>query len=238
MLNEHERAAEKARAQAAMDAASRDLARGAIGEAEWQRRTSAALAGSYLGDDDPRWQSGFDGDPELWREARSLVLDAVPAGGSLLDVGCANGYLMECLDAWARERGLELTLYGLELDPELADAARRRLPEWAERIYTGNVSEWTPPRRFTYVRTGLEYVAPGSEAALLARLLREVVEPGGRVLVGPIPHADVEPTLRAFAGAGVPRPGVVSAADRNGKTRCVVWASPGAGTKPEDDGVP
>jgi hypothetical protein len=42
MLNEEGRAAAKARAQAAMDAASADLARGAIDEAEWQRRTSAA----------------------------------------------------------------------------------------------------------------------------------------------------------------------------------------------------
>lgn len=228
MLNPDERAAAKLRAQAAMDAASADLARGAIGEAEWQRRTSAALASSYLRDgDDLRWQSGFDGDPELWRQARSLVLDAVPAGGSLLDVGCANGYLMECLDGWARERGLALTLYGLELDPRLADAARRRLPAWADRIYTGNVSGWMPPRRFTYVRTGLEYVAPGSEAALLARLLRDVVEPGGRVLVGPINQPDVPATLRAFADAGVPAPGVVSATDRNGKPRFVVWASAG-----------
>lgn len=220
-----QRAAEKARAQAAMDAASAELARGAIGEAEWQRRTAAALASSYLRGDDPRWQSGFDGDAELWRQARSLVLDAVPGDGSLLDVGCANGHLMECLHAWARERGIRLTLYGLELDPALADAARRRLPRWADRIYTGNVSDWVPPRRFTYVRTGLEYVAPESRAALLVRLLRHLVQPGGRVLVGPVYHADVEPTLRVFADAGVPAPGVVTATDRNGKPRSVVWAA-------------
>lgn len=223
----NERAAEKARAQAAIDAASRDLESGAIGEPDWQRRVADALASSYLGDDDPRWQSGFDGDPELWRQARALVLDAVPGDGSLLDVGCANGYLMECLDGWARERGLELTPYGLELNPDLADAARRRLPVWADRIHTGNVSDWTPPRRFTYVRTGLEYVPPGREAALIIRLLRDVVEPGGRLIVGPVPHADIADTLRAFADAGIPAPGVASAIDHNGKTRSVVWASPG-----------
>lgn len=69
---------------------------------------------------------------------------------------------MEGLDAWARERGLELTLYGLELNAALADAARRRLPAWAGRIYTGNVSDWLPTRRFDYVRTGLEYVPAGA----------------------------------------------------------------------------
>jgi SAM-dependent methyltransferase len=225
MLDEHGRVAAKARAQAAIDAAAGELARGAITDAEWQRRVSAALSGSFLDDDDPRWQSGFDGDPELWRQARALVLDAVPGDGSLLDVGCANGHLMECLDGWARERGLALALYGLELDPALADEARRRLPRWAHRIYTGNASDWVPPRRFTYVRTGLEYVAPGREPALIARLLRDVVEPGGRLLVGPVYEADVEAARRAFAAAGVPEPGVAPSTDRNGKTRAMVWAS-------------
>jgi SAM-dependent methyltransferase len=231
-LDEQARRAAKAEAQARIDAASADLARGAIAEAVWQQRAADALATAYLSDDDPRWQSGFDGDPELWREARALVLDAVPANGSFLDVGCANGFLMECLASWARARGLELSPYGLELNPQLADTARRRLPAWADRIYTGNVSDWRPPRRFTYARTGLEYVPPGSEAALIVRLLRDVLEPGGRLLVGPIADADVSATISAFASAGVLDPCVVSGADRNGKARHVVWA--GADVGPTD----
>lgn len=231
------RAEAKAEAQAGIDAASEALARGAIADAEWQQRVAGALAASYLAPeaagDDPRWQSGFDGDAALWREARALVLDAVPAdaprGASFLDVGCATGHLLECLDAWARERGLELTLSGLELNPALADAARRRLPAWAGRIYTGNVSDWTPPRRFLYVRTGLEYVPAGRGAALVARLLRDVVAPGGRLIVGPVSGADVDAAVAAFAAAGVPDPGVLGATDRHGKTRHVVWGGPQAG---------
>ncbi len=126
---------------------------------------------------------------------------------------------------WGRERRLALTLYGLELNPNLAAAARRRLPGWADRIYTGNVSDWIPPRRFTCVRTGLEYVAPGHGAGLVARLLRDVVEPGGRLIVGPVSAADVSAALEAFAATGAPEPGVLSATDRNGKTRYVIWAS-------------
>ncbi|HEU4628640.1 MAG TPA: class I SAM-dependent methyltransferase [Gemmatimonadaceae bacterium] len=224
MLDRDARTAARAAAQARMDAASDALARGAIPEPEWQRRVSDALAAAYLADDDPRWQSGFDGDAALWRQARELVLDAVPRSGSLLDVGCANGHLMECLAVWARERGLELTLYGLELSPALADAARRRLPAWADRIHTGNVAEWVPPARFTYVRTGLEYVAPRSRARLVARLLRDVVEPAGRLIVGPVYESDVADTVRSFVDAGVPEPAVVGTTDRNGKTRHVVWA--------------
>jgi hypothetical protein len=219
------RTAASAKARAAIDAASQDFARGAIAEAEWQRRMVDALGVAYLSEDDPRWQSGFDGDAELWREARAFILDAIPASGSLLDVGCANGYLLECIAAWARERGLELSLSGLELNPDLAETARRRLPAWSGRIYTGNITNWVPPERFTYVRTGLEYVPPGREAMLLARLFADVVGPGGRVIVGPISDADLPATIGAFVSAGIPEPNVVSATDRNGKTRHVVWAS-------------
>ena len=224
---ESARAAAKARAQAAIDDATRDYASGAIAEATWQERVSAALAAAYLGEDDPRWQSGFDGDADLWREARELILDAVPRTGSFLDVGCATGHLLESIATWAADRGLELTLHGLELDADLADAARRRLPGLAARIHTGNVSDWSPPQRFNYVRTGLEYVAGGQEAALIERLFRDVVEDGGRVVVGPVTADELAATLGAFERAGILEPGVVSATDRNGKTRHVVWASSG-----------
>src|ERR671933_2213747 len=138
----------KAEARAAIDAASLELGRGVIDEAAWQRRVTDALAASYLREEDPRWQSGFDGDPELWRQARELVLDAVSGDGTFLDVGCATGHLMECLAAWALERGRLLSVYGLELSHDLATAARRRLPAWGDRVFEGNAIDWTPPRRF------------------------------------------------------------------------------------------
>jgi hypothetical protein len=224
--NADERAALKASAQSAIDGASRDLARGEIDDADWQRRVSDALATAYLFEDDPRWQSGFDGDAQLWREAREIVLDAVPADGSFLDVGCANGHLMESLAQWSRERGLELSIHGLELNPELAATARRRLPEHADRIYTGNASDWAAPRRFTYVRTGLEYAPPDRASSFIARLLNDVVEAGGRLIVGPVPETSLAETIAAFTGAGIPEPSVASTTDHNGKTRYVLWANP------------
>jgi hypothetical protein len=219
------RAALKAEAQSIIDAASRDFERGTITASDWQRRVSTVLASAYLSDDDPRWQSGFDGDAELWRQARELVLDAVSAPGSFLDVGCANGYLLECLDIWSRERGLALTLSGLELNPELADAARRRLPALSQGIYSGNISDWEPPHRFMYVRMGLEYAPPGQDAALLSRVLSDVVQTGGRLIVGPVPFTSLSATHDAFIRANVSESHDVSATDRDGKTRYVVWAS-------------
>jgi hypothetical protein len=35
--------------------------------------------------------SGFSGSPAEWRDAREPITDAIRAGGSFLDIGCANG---------------------------------------------------------------------------------------------------------------------------------------------------
>jgi hypothetical protein len=223
-LSDEARSRAKAEAQAAIDSASLDYDRRVIGEAEWQRRVGRALARAYLLDDDPRWQSGFDGSSDLWRQARELILEAIPRDGTFLDVGCATGHLIECLTSWARERNLHLSAFGLEVDPDLASAARGRLPAWADRIFTGRASDWDPPMRFTYVRTGLEYVPIGRESSLIARLLRDVVEPGGRLIVGPVAEGDLKGVLSAFGDAGFSDTGVRASKDRNGKTRHVVWA--------------
>jgi hypothetical protein len=41
-----------------------------------------------------------------------------------------------------------------------------------------------PPRRFDYVRTGLEYVPQRRQQDLVCHLLEHVVAPGGRLIVG------------------------------------------------------
>jgi hypothetical protein len=234
MTEAHDRSVTKAHAQSAIDAASNALAHGNLTQGEWHRAVTDALADAYLAEDDPRWQSGFDGDPQLWREARAFLLDAVPHSGSFLDVGAANGHLIESLAFWARERGIVLDLFGLELSPRLAATARSRLPALAHHIFTGNVVDWSPTRRFTYVRTGLEYV-PSDQAPALVKRLRDVfLEPGGRLLVGPINADQLAETLAVFRTVDAP-PNEVSAVDRNGKTRVVIWTAALPGVDAPDD---
>ena len=160
------------------------LEAGEIDESEWHRRISEFITHAYLSADTPWGQSGKSGDVRSWDYARSLVCDAIHKDGSFLDVGCANGFLMECVKRWAALRGRIVDPYGLDISVELADFARSRLPAWATRIHTGNVLTWQPPRRFNFVRTGLEYVLPQRRRELLQRLLGKFLVEDGRLIVG------------------------------------------------------
>ena len=51
-------------------------------------------------------------------------------------------------------------------------------------IFAGNAIDWRTARRFTFVRTGLEYVPIPHRPQLVRHLLANVVEPGGRLIVG------------------------------------------------------
>jgi len=143
-----------------------------------------ALEKAYLHSSDPAEQSGFYGGPERWRAEREPILEAISADGELLDTGCANGYLLECLVAWGRERGVSLIPYGLDQGARLIELARRRQPHLADHFFIGNAWNWEPPQRLRYVyilvdQVPLEYLEP-----YLRRVLARMVAPGGRLIVG------------------------------------------------------
>ena len=160
------------------------LEAGHIDESEWHRRIGEVITPAYLAADTPWGQSGKIGDECAWAYARSLICDTIQKDGSFLDIGCANGFLMECVRKWAAVRGHIVDPYGLDISVELTDLARSRLPAWAARIHTGNVLTWQPPRRFDFVRTGLEYVPLRRRRELLQRLLDRFLAKDGRLIVG------------------------------------------------------
>lgn len=158
------------------------LAAGHLTEDEWYERIRDILEAAYLAANDPQRQSGLSGDAAHW-ERRRVIVEAVDHDGSFLDIGCANGLLMETMAAWAEARGHHIEPYGLDISPKLAALARTRLPRWKDRINVGNAMEWDSPRRFEYVRTELVYVPEPRQPELVDRLLNRVATPGGRLIV-------------------------------------------------------
>ena len=141
-----------------------------------------SLESSYLIEKDPIKQSGFGGGAKRWRAEREPILDAIEADGDLLDMGCANGYQLECLMAWGQER--EITPHGLDQGEGLIQLARRRLPNFAANFHLGNAWDWQPPRRYHHVYTLCDCVPHDYLEEYLRRVLHQVVAPGGRLILG------------------------------------------------------
>ena len=162
----------------------KSLASGEIDECEWYRKIGAEITPAYLAGDNPRAQSGFRGDEDHWIQARGLIADAIDRAGTFLDVGCANGYLMECLEQWTAQKGHRLDPYGLDISPELIGLARQMFPQWTSRLFIGNAIDWEPTTRFDFVRTSLEYVPRNRQLDLIRRLLERAVAPAGKLIIG------------------------------------------------------
>lgn len=143
-----------------------------------------ALEDAYLQSDEPIRQSGFGGGDQRWRAERSPILEAITGDGDLLDIGCAVGYLAECLVEWGAERGVRLTPHGIDIGERLIAEAKRRLPAYADNFVVANGWDWRPGRRFRYVYTLSDCVPLEMLREYVGRLLERLVEPDGRLIVG------------------------------------------------------
>ena len=148
---------------------------------------------AYLAGDDPRAQSGFHGSAERWEAARRPIVEAIDGDGIFPDVGCANGLLMESVVEWSPHA---IEPYGVDFAPGLVELARRRLPQWADRIWCADVRTWDLPLRFDFVHTRLEI---GAIERLLGFGRRLIVSSDGSFRRPDSPRAEpVAERLRAL----------------------------------------
>jgi SAM-dependent methyltransferase len=174
------------------------LDRGLLTEEQWFDNHKRHFTSLYLAADNPRAQSGHSGDAARYRYSQEMILDAVDCDGSFLDVGCANGHLMETLDAWSRERGRSLRFFGLDISEELIELARRRIPHWKDRFFVGNALYWRPEMKYRYVCVKeLDYVPRDRRKELFLRLRNDFVEDGGRLILGPWAERITDPGIGA-----------------------------------------
>ena len=153
-------------------------------DARYYANNLRLLEPAYLRGSTPQEGSGLGGDAAKWRADREMIVDALHKDGTFLDLGCANGLLMESVHTWSAERGLAIEPYGVDIGPGLVALARRRLPQWADRIEVGNAIDYVPSdgRRFTFVHALLDCVPKRRRGDLVRHALDHLVEPGGRLL--------------------------------------------------------
>ncbi|AFZ30162.1 hypothetical protein Glo7428_1601 [Gloeocapsa sp. PCC 7428] len=149
----------------------------------WFVEIKQILEDAYIAAPTPWQQSGKSGTFEEWTRLRVANIAAVNQPGKYLDISCANGYLLECLVAWSRLKGIKLTPYGLDYSAKLVALAQERLSTYADNIYVGNAWNWTPPQRFDYVRTELNYVPRNYQKRFVKRLIAKFVSQDGRLII-------------------------------------------------------
>ncbi|HKF30140.1 MAG TPA: hypothetical protein VKB29_12935 [Candidatus Binataceae bacterium] len=157
-----------------------------MSETDYYRHTLEQLEDSYVAADergDLAGGSGSGGGLARWQRKRKVIAAAFDHDGSWLDVGCANGLLMETLCGWASDRNVRIEPYGLELSQRVAQRARLRLTRWAERIWSGNVMTWMPPMLFDYVTLLPEFVPAELRGTMLLRVRDQFLTPAGRLIV-------------------------------------------------------
>jgi 2-polyprenyl-3-methyl-5-hydroxy-6-metoxy-1,4-benzoquinol methylase len=160
------------------------LEEGRIDEDEWHEAMAALIKPAYLAADNPYAQAGHGGNAATWEASRGFIAEALHRSGTFLDVGCASGILMESVHRWGAARNLVIEPYGLDIVPEFVELARRRLPQWADRIDVGNIRTWQPQgNRFDYVLIRPEYAPASRRADMVRHIVRHVLKPGGRLIV-------------------------------------------------------
>ncbi|HEX5689836.1 MAG TPA: methyltransferase domain-containing protein [Roseiflexaceae bacterium] len=167
----------------------------------WFNTVRDVLETAYVAADEPWRQSGMSGPYERWAALRRPVADAIDRNGTFLDIGCANGYLLECCLAWTAERGIEIEPFGVDISERLAGLARERLPLYADNLMVANAFEWIPPRRFDFVRTELVYVPGEYERQYIDHLREHYLAPGGRLLIANYAEQHPDPASGLLPGS-------------------------------------
>ena len=110
---------------------------------------------------------------------------------------------------WERFRRPVAAPIDRDISAKLVELARRRLPHWHDRIFTGNALLWEPPARFDFVRTELVYVPSTRRREYAERLLEWFLASGGRLIIcsygSSRPEGDrAEPLVDEIGAWGLP----------------------------------
>ncbi len=147
---------------------------------KWFNSLKKDLEESYLRYNEPWKQAGFMLSEDAWLPCRRPIADCIQKSGNFLDIGCANGYLLESILKWT---SFDVTPFGIDLSPKLIELAKTRLSRYSNNLSVGSAPYWNSPVKFDYVRTDLSYALEDDQEQYLHKVFTAYVAPEGKLLV-------------------------------------------------------
>ena len=120
-----------------------------------------------------------DGDFNNWRNIRSFTKKAFNRDGTILDIGCANGFFLKCLREWAN---YNLVPYGIDIKKNLIKEAKKLFPEFSNNFALLNgedikkLNKVGLPNKFDFI-----YTLPFKTKTL--KLILNYVRKNGRLII-------------------------------------------------------
>lgn len=128
-------------------------------------------------------------DLKRWKQGRKFIADVIDRDGPVLDIGCANGFLLRCLQEWTG-RGNKLIPYGIDTNPEHIKQAKELFPQNQGNFFEGSVEglvRQDSPIKFPTVYWNVWDNYDFSEREridVLKGVIDKVLAPEGRLILG------------------------------------------------------
>lgn len=151
-----------------------------------QDRARDLIAGSYVTADNPI---------QAWEKGRKFIASTLTHNGTILDIGCANGFFLKSLQTWSR---YSLVPYGI--DPKVDDILQAQLlfPEYTSHFLPISLelflakypAEFPELFDFIYWAVWVNFTVTTD----IIDLLLERIAPNGRLIFGFYPDSSEEPS--------------------------------------------
>ncbi len=127
-------------------------------------------------------------DYELWEKQRRFIAQIIHHPGSIIDIGCANGFLLWCLQEWSE---YTLTPYGIDVNDEYLEGAKKLFTEYGKNFELVSFRDFIAGNHhllevydFIYWNVWDNWQFDESEKYQQVSDLLEMVKPDGRLIMG------------------------------------------------------
>lgn len=141
--------------------------------------------------------SSYEGSFKSWENHRKFIVGALVKDGTILDVGCGNGFFLRCLQEWS---GKQLDPYGIDTNERFIQQVADVFPEKSGHFV---LAQTKAPENFPQafdtvfwcVWDGLSFESARGQEYL--QKIQSRVLPGGRLILGfyNSTRTEIEPKL-------------------------------------------